>query len=82
MFGFFKKKEQQGVKITCKVLGMHCTSCAMNIDDALEELEGVYSADTNYAKGEVKVSFDDSLVSASDITRVIQQQGYDTLPRI
>ena len=36
--------------VTLKIVGMHCTSCAMNIDFELEDIKGVKEASTNYAK--------------------------------
>ena len=37
-------------KIKLQIQGMHCSSCAMNIDFDLEDLDGVKSAKTSYAK--------------------------------
>ncbi len=37
-------------KVIFKIQGMHCTSCAMNIDGELEDTEGIKEAKTNYAK--------------------------------
>ena len=46
------------VKKKLKIEGMHCTSCAMNIDFDLEDLEGVKIAKTSYAKEMCEVEFD------------------------
>ena len=43
------------VKKKLKIDGMHCTSCAMNIDFGLEDLEGIKSVKTRYAKQECEV---------------------------
>ena len=43
--------------VVFKVLDMHCTSCAMNIDMGLEDTEGIISSNTNYAKQQTKVEF-------------------------
>ena len=60
MFSLFKKPT--GTKIELKISGMHCPSCSMNIDNTLEEIEGVLESSTNYAKGRsnllVKNNFD------------------------
>ena len=37
-------------KLVLKIKGMHCTSCAMNIDGELEDTKGVKEANTSYAK--------------------------------
>ncbi len=46
-------------KAKLKVSGMHCASCAANIDHALEELEGIKKASTSYARSRTKLEFDD-----------------------
>ena len=58
------------------VRGMHCTSCALEIDESLEELEGVKSSRTSYHKQRIEVEFDDSRIDISVIERVIGELGY------
>lgn len=56
---------------------MHCTSCALNIDGALEdEVTGVISARTRYVKSEMVVEYDPEEVSESEIRMKIEQLGY------
>ncbi len=62
---------------TFVISGMHCTSCAMNIDGELEDTEGVVKANTNYAKQQTKVTFEDSKVSEAKILEVIKGLGYN-----
>ncbi len=59
-----------------KINGMHCSACATMIDLDLEELPGVKSSKTNYAKQETTVEFDSVQVSPDRISTVIQQAGY------
>ena len=64
-------------KIVLKITGMHCTSCAMNIDGELEDLlEGVKSANTSYAKSETEVEFDEEKVDHQQIIQTIKKTGY------
>ena len=63
-------------KLILKIEGMHCSSCAMNIDFDLEDLNGVASATTNYAKGECEVEFDENILSVDKIIKQIQLTGY------
>ena len=63
-------------KIKLDIEGMHCSSCAMNIDFDLEDLDGVKSAKTSYAKQFTEVEFDDSKVSESEIAAQIKKTGY------
>lgn len=60
-----------------KILGMHCTSCAINIDFDLEDLPGIKSAKTSYAKQECEVEFDESSINLQQIFTTIQKTGYD-----
>lgn len=64
-------------KVTLKIDGMHCTSCAMNIDGDLEDLlEGVKSANTNYAKQETEVAFEEERVTIIEIIETVKKTGY------
>ena len=64
------------IKKIFKIDGMHCTSCAMNIDGELEDIEGVNQSDTNYAKAETKVEFDEKKINQDKIVAIIKKVGY------
>lgn len=76
MLNIFSKKNNSGSSVKVKINGMHCVSCAMNIDGALEDLKGVNSAKTNYAKAETVVEFDEKVISEAEIIRTINATGY------
>ncbi len=76
MFNLFKKKQQEGSETTIKIGGMHCTSCAINIDGELEELDGVISANTTYASAVTKVKYDPEKVDKKSFQEVIEKLGY------
>lgn len=63
-------------KLKLKIEGMHCSSCAMNIDFGLEDLEGVKKAQTSYAKQETEVEFDEEKVNVEQIVKSIENTGY------
>lgn len=63
-------------KIKFKITDMHCTSCAMTIDFDLEDLEGVKSAKTSYARCECEVEFDQTKLQNKDLIEVIEKAGY------
>ncbi len=67
----------QTVKLN--IFGMHCTSCAMNIDGELEDIEGVKEAKTNYAKQVTSVTCDSKKVSIEKLISVIRKvdDNYD-----
>lgn len=62
---------------TLKIIGMHCTSCAMNIDFELEDLNGVKEAKTNYAKQVSIVTYDPKKVSHAQMIAAISKIGYE-----
>jgi copper chaperone CopZ len=76
MFNFFNKKKQQGTTATFKIEGMHCASCAMNIDGVLEDTPGVASATSNYARAELVVEFDPQQVTIPQLKKITKELGY------
>lgn len=64
------------IKKKLVIEGMHCTSCAMNIDWDLEDLKGVKSAKTIYSRQECEVEFDEEIVPIEEVIRTIQKTGY------
>ncbi len=65
------------VKMKFKVEGMHCTSCAMNIDGDLEDFgEGIKCSNTSYARQVCEVEFDEEKVKVDQIIRRIKDTGY------
>lgn len=65
------------IKQKLKIEGMHCASCAMNIDEELEELEGVQESKTSYRKQTTEVSFDESRTGLAQIDQAIRGLGYE-----
>lgn len=64
------------VKKKLKIDGMHCNSCAMTIDFDLEDLEGIKSSRTSYAKAETEVEFDPEKINEQDIIATVKKSGY------
>lgn len=64
------------VKKKFKITDMHCSSCALTIDMGLEDLEGVKSSRTNYAKSEAEIEFDSEKIGEEDIIATIKKSGY------
>lgn len=66
--------------IILKIKGMHCGSCALDIDGTLEDdLKGIKSSTTSYAKQETKVEFDEKEVSLAQIIKTVQATGYEAM---
>lgn len=60
------------------VKGMHCSSCAMNIEDALLDTPGITNAEVSLRAETVVVDHDDS-VDAGALRRAIVDAGYETV---
>lgn len=81
MMSLFHKKKSENIErekkeITFSITGMHCSSCAMNIDGALEDTQGVLSVQTDYARSTTTVQFDDAVVDSEKLMNVIKNEGY------
>lgn len=64
------------IKKQYQIQGMHCTGCAMAIEGALEDLEGIRSANVHYARQTMVVEYDDQKVSDAEIIAAVQEAGY------
>ena len=63
-----------------KINDMHCSSCALTIDMDLEDLDGVVSSKTSYAKAETELELDSDKVTDEKILGVIKKAGYSAKP--
>ncbi|RDI35339.1 heavy-metal-associated domain-containing protein [Lentzea flaviverrucosa] len=63
-----------------RVEGMHCGSCALLIDDALEDLPGVQSTQTTVKQRRSTVELDPSQSTPEDVIRAIEELGYQASP--
>lgn len=66
---------EQSVVHTFRIEGMHCGSCAMLVDDALEDLPGVRSTRTSVKQGRSVVELDPAC-SPGDVIAVVVELGY------
>lgn len=64
------------IKKRFKINGMHCSSCAMNIDGELEDTEGVKEAKTSFAKQAVEVIYDPDKINEKNIIKIVKDAGY------
>jgi Cu+-exporting ATPase len=57
--------------------GMHCVSCAQNIEKGLKNETGIASATVNFASEKLYVDFDAGKTSAERIIRLVEELGYE-----
>ena len=61
------------------IIGMSCASCANTIEFFLNGEESIYQVFMNLTTDSVVVEYDENILSASDIVKVIQEAGYDAI---
>lgn len=65
-------------KITLKILGMHCASCAANIEKDLLKKQGVVSSRVNFALGTAIIEYFPEKISMPEVKKAIKEAGYGT----
>ena len=58
------------------ISGMHCATCALNIEKGVAKIPGVSSASVNYGMGSAYIEFDKGKTSESKILERIRMLGY------
>ena len=66
-------------KAELKISGMHCASCALNIERALRGRDDVYDARVNLAAGTAVVEYDPAKASLADLERTVSEAGYEVV---
>lgn len=64
------------ITYTFRVDGMHCASCSLLIDDALEDLPGVATSTTSYKERLTTVHVSPAGATASEVAQAIAALGY------
>lgn len=70
------KEGEKTREISLKITGMSCASCAVTIEKALKKLEGVKSANVNFATERATVEYSPELASILDLRKTVQDVGY------
>lgn len=65
-------------KTILKILGMHCVSCARNIESRVKKQPGVLAVKVDFASSKMFVECEDS-VSESDLKKIVEELGYKIL---
>lgn len=61
--------------INLKIAGMHCASCAINIEKNIKKKSGVKNASVNYGNNSAQVEFDPNQISVEDIGFAVKEAG-------
>lgn len=66
----------KGKTVSFHVSGMHCASCASNVQRKLKKTQGVLEAQVNYANEQATISVDESRFSEDEAKNAVSQLGY------
>ena len=66
-------------KITLKLRGMHCASCASTIESTTRAINGVHSSNVNFAIEEVTVEYNEKKTTPAAIQKAIAAIGYEAV---
>ena len=67
-------------KQTLSISGMHCASCAANIEKGLRSLDGVRKANVNFASQKAFVEYDESLTDREKLVSKMEKLGFSAVP--
>lgn len=67
---------------TLQITGMTCAACANRIEKGLNKLDGVTSANVNFALEKASVTFDPEKVNVGRLEETIKKLGYDTAKEV
>ncbi|HEX3011655.1 MAG TPA: heavy metal translocating P-type ATPase [Syntrophomonadaceae bacterium] len=68
-------------KESLNISGMSCAACAARIEKGLNKLEGVNTANVNFAVEKATVEFDDNIVTSDQLEQTIQKLGYGVISK-
>lgn len=63
-------------RISLSLTGMHCSSCAQLIERSLKKVEGVSTANVNFAAEKAMVDFDGNKTKIEALIKAVENSGY------
>ncbi len=67
---------------TLQITGMTCAACANRIEKGLSKLDGVASANVNFALEKASVTYDPSKINVDTLEQTMRKLGYDTAKEV
>ena len=66
-------------KVILQISGMHCASCAKNVENSIKSLDGIYKAEVNFSASKALVEYDPLKLTLKDIEKAVKDVGYRVL---
>jgi len=73
---------RQNRQTTLQITGMTCAACANRIERGLKKLEGVTSANVNFALEKASITYDPAKLSVAQLEQTIEKLGYGTVKEV
>ena len=73
--------EPEKKKAEIKISGMHCATCAINIEESLSKIKDVSHVQVNFGTDTAHVEFDPGKVSISELEKAVKDVGYEVVNR-
>ena len=67
--------------VSFDVKGMTCAGCARSVESAIKEIQGVQSANVNFAAEKVTIIFDPEVTLITSIAEKVKQSGYELIDK-
>jgi P-type Cu+ transporter len=67
--------------VSLGLIGMHCATCAMTIEKALKETEGVLSASVNLAAESASIQYNPEVTAIPALKKVVERAGFQAVSR-
>ncbi len=71
-----EKEKKELSKISIGIEGMHCASCAQNIEEVLKNVRGVERASVSFGAEKASIAFDPEAVNLEAFIKAIAELGY------
>ncbi len=73
--------EPEKKKAELKISGMHCATCAINIEESLSKLNDVSKAQVNFGTDTAHIEFDPAKVTLGELEKAVKDAGYEVINR-
>jgi Cu+-exporting ATPase len=77
--GYNYEEKEKLSSITIPIEGMTCASCAVNIEKAINKLNGINKVNVNITTEKATISYDSTQIRISEIKQAIKKSGYTPL---
>ena len=67
--------------VTLRVRGMTCGACAVSIEKALKEADGVVDARVSYKRREAWIKYDDQKITVTRLREIIKSLGFKAVEK-